>query len=129
MGAPYHGYNALIYISGTKLVGGNAWSLNISKDSVVTNQFGDGWKKRLPGQTEWSGSITAWDQGDDKLLMTAATAYTSIALMIYPDLSTIANYYSGNAIFGASSGGGVTSAVSKDGDFVGDDALLVTGFA
>jgi hypothetical protein len=129
MGAPFHGYNALIYVSATDLVGGNAWNLNIDTDSIVTNQFGDTWKKRTVGQNDWSGSITAWDQGDEKLLATAATAQASVAILIYPDRSDTGDYYSGNAIFGMRSAGGVTAAVSKDGDFVGNDTLTITGFS
>ena len=129
MGAPYHGYNALIYVSGSPLLGGNAWNLNIETDNVVTNVFGDTWKKRVAGQNDWTGSITAWDLGDTKLLVSAATAQVSVALMIYPDRGTVGNYYSGSAIFGARTAGGVTAAVSKDGDFVGNDTLSITGFA
>ena len=124
-----HGYNALIYISGTELTGGNSWNINMDTDAVVTNVFGDTWKKRVAGQNDWSGSLTAWEEGDEKLIVSAATAHASVALLIYPDRDIMANYYSGDAIFGATSGGGVTSAISKDGDFVGDDTLLIAGFA
>lgn len=129
MGAPFHGYDALVYVSATELTGGNAWNINVDTDSIVTNQFGDTWKKRTVGQSDWSGSLTAWDQGDQKILATAATSQTSVALIIYPDRADMTNYYYGNAIFGMRTAGGVTAAVNKDGDFVGDDTLTVVGFA
>lgn len=127
--APRHGYNALVYVSGAEISGGNAWSIDIATDAVVTNVFGDTWKKRSVGQSDWSGSITAWDEDDDRTLVDAATAQASVALLIYPTRADLADYYSGNAIFGARTSGGVTAAVDKSGDFVGDDTLTIAGFA
>lgn len=129
MGAPYSGKDALIYVSGTELVGGNAWEISSTMDQIEAPEFQDTWKKHVAGLLTWSGSITAWDQGDDKLLFTAATAGTSVALLIYPDVNTAGNYYSGNALFAASSSGSTSSPVDKSATFTGDGALTVTGFA
>ena len=128
MGAPMHGFNALIYIGATALVGGNAWSMAIDTDSVETPQFGDTWKKQVLGMKSWSGSLTAWEQFDASLLSDAAVAATVTALKIYPDKSDNTNYYSGNAIFGFGSGGDTGSAVSNTASFTGDDTLAITGF-
>jgi hypothetical protein len=129
MGAPYSGKDAVIYVSGTELVGGNAWEINSSMDTVEAPEFGDTWKKHVAGLLTWSGSITAWDQGDDKLLFTAATAGVSVALLIYPDANTAGNYYSGSALFAASSSASTSAPVAKSATFTGDGALTITGFA
>lgn len=129
MGAPLHGRNGLIYVSGTEISGANAWSLNITQDSVETPQFADTWKKRAVGFADWSGNITAWMHNDSKVITTAATAQVSVAIIIYPVRSDLADYFSGSAIFGASMGGGAGAAIGRDGDFVGNDTLTITGFA
>lgn len=129
MGAPIHGFNGLIYIGGTELTGANAWNVAITKESAEAPQFGDAWKKRTMGQNDWSGSISAWEQEDEQIIATAATATTVTALLIYPSRSDLTNYYSGDAIFGMNSDGSTGSTVAKNGDFVGHDTLTIAGFA
>lgn len=129
MGAPIHGINGLIYVSGTELAGANAWSIDSSIDAAEAPEFGDTWKKHVAGLLTWSGSLSAWEQEDDQLLFQAATAGTSVALLIYPSRNDLTNYYSGNAIFAASSAGDSASPVSKNATFTGDGALTVTGFS
>ncbi len=129
MGAPFHGKNGLIYISGTEIAGAHAWSMTIDTDSVETPQFGDSWKKHVTGMQGWSGSVTAWEQGDAKVLSNAATAGTTVALLIYPNKNDVANYYNGNAIFGFGTSGDTGSAVANTADFTGDDTLTIAGFS
>lgn len=129
MGAPFHGKNGLIYISGAEITGANAWILNIPQDSLETPQFGETWKKRVVGQADWSGNITAWMHTDSKVITSAATAGVSVALLVYPNRTDLTDYFSGSAIFGASMAGGVGAAVGRDGDFVGNDTLTITGFS
>lgn len=129
MGTPLHGKNGLIYISGTEITGANAWSLNITQDNVDTPQFGDTWKKRAVGMADWSGNITAWLHTDSKVITNAATAGVSVALLIYPTRTDLTDYYGGSAIFGASMAGGVGAAIGRDGDFVGNDTLMIAGFS
>lgn len=129
MGAPLHGFNGLIYISGTELTGANAWTLNMPQDAVETPQFGDTDKKRVVGLRDWSGTIGAWLHEDSKLIENAASARASVALMIYPNRGDLTNYYSGNAIFSMDAGGGVSAAIARNASFVGDDTLTITGFS
>lgn len=129
MGAPMHGKNGLIYVSGSEIVGANSWSLSFDKDTVETPQFGDTWKKSVPGLLGWSGSISAWEQLDDSDLSDAAAANTSVAILIYPYRSTLTAYYSGNANFSFSAEGSTGGAVGNTADFVGDDTLTIAGFA
>lgn len=129
MGAPKHGINGLIYISGTELVGANAWSIAATRDSVEVLKFDDDWKSVVIGGGGWSGSINAWEQFDEQLLFQAATAGVLVALLIYPDRDDLTDYYSGSAVFGANSSASSTTAVAKDGDFVGSSTLAITGFA
>lgn len=129
MGAPRHGKNGLIYVSGTEITGANAWSIDATPDTAETPQFGDTWKKHVMGMQTWSGSITAWDHSDSATLQNAAVAGVSVALLIYPVRSELTDYYSGNAIFGFSSSGDTGSAISNTASFTGDDTLTIEGFA
>ena len=99
MGAPIHGITGLIYVSGTELKGANAWSIDSTVDAAEAPEFGDTWKKHVAGLLTWSGSLSAWEQTDQKILFTAATSGASVALLIYPVRGTLGDYYSGNAIF------------------------------
>ena len=128
MGAPYSGKDAMVYVGGTKLVGANAWEINSTNEVSEAPEFQDTWKKHVTGLLTWSGTITAWDQSDDKIFFTADTGGSSVALIIYPDAGTTANNYSGNALFAASSSGSTSAAVAKNGDFTGDGTLTITGF-
>jgi hypothetical protein len=129
MGAPYTGKDGLIYLSGTELLGANAWEINASPSTNPAPEFGDTWTKKTVSLLDWSGSVTAWDQGDEKVLFTMATAGVSVALLIYPTRDTLTSYYSGNAIFGVDSSGSTSSTVARNGSFEGDGALTATGFS
>jgi hypothetical protein len=129
MGAPSHGRNALIYVSGIEIVGANTWSLARSTSVVATPQVGEAYVRKVAGQYEWSGSINAWDQGDANPLADAAVAQTAVALLIYPYRTTAANYYSGSAIFSFTSDGGTSAGVSENVTFDGTGALTITGWA
>ena len=127
MAWPKSGHNAYVYISGEALLGGNSWSINLSSETVEHREFGGSFVERSKTFNDWSGSIEAND--DCKLLTDAALAAGSCALYIYPDRGTTGEYYSGNAIFGHSASGGVSSEVTAAGDFVGHGTLTCTGFA
>lgn len=130
MGAPRHGKNGLIYVGGTELSAANSWSIDVAADLVETGVLGDTWKGQLKGLVGWSGSINAYDYEDEKILFTAATGATAVALLIYPKRSELTDYYSGNAMFGGMTGDGSTSsAVNRNGSFTGDGALSMTGFS
>lgn len=129
MGNSIHGINGLIYVSGSELTGANSWNIQVDPDTVQTIDLGVKWKDTHKGAKGWSGNINAWEKEDQKLLMDAALADGAVSLIIYPNRNTMGNYYNGNAIFGASTDGGATSAVSKNGSFTGDGALSQTGFS
>jgi hypothetical protein len=129
MGAPFHGIDGLIYISGTEITGANSWSINIDNDTEDAMEFGDRWKDKLKGGREWGGSIGAWMHLDSKVITDCALAGTFVSLLIYPNRDNLTDYFSGNAIFGQSSSGSTSGAVSRDGDFVGTGTLTVAGFS
>jgi hypothetical protein len=129
MGSPLHGINGLIYIGGTELTGGNSWSLNLPSELAEARQFGDSWVTRDKGVNDWSGNITAYNHLDSKLIATAATASAHTALLLYPDRNTLTAYYSGNAFFGMQADTGTGGMSNRNGDFSGNGALTITGFA
>ena len=124
------GHNGLIYVSATEITGANAWSLDIEQGSSPVTAFADDWTPRVVHAADWSGSLTAWDENDVSTLFDAATAGVSVALIIYPAGQTDqGDVLSGNAIFGLSASGDVSSAVSLSVSFVGDEYLTDTGWA
>lgn len=127
--ASYHGKNGLIYISGVEFAGANTWSLNISTESAEVPRLGQTFKERVAGQNDCSGNVTGWDQGTADPVADAALARLPVALLLYPDRATLTRYFSGNVIFGMSSGGGTGAAVSEDGDFAGAGTLSKTGWS
>jgi len=129
MGAPFHGIDGLIYLSGTMLAGANSWAVNVDNDTEEAMEFGDRWKDLLMGGRGFSGSVGAWMHIDSKLIHDCAVASNPVSFLIYPDRDVLTAYYSGNAIFGASASGGVGGAVARDGDFVGTGALGIAGFS
>jgi hypothetical protein len=128
MGAPRHGKNGLVYVSGNEIIGANSWSITFDKDTTETPQFGDTWKKSVGGLLGWGGSLAAWDQGDDTYLKDAATANASVAVLIYPNNSDTNSYYSGDAWFSYSGEGSTGGGVGEGVDFVGNGTLTIAGF-
>lgn len=128
MGAPFHGYNALIYVGGAEIVGGNAWSISVDATAVETPQFGQKHTVQVAGPYTWNGSISAWDQSDETTLISAAIGAASVALLLYPDRADTASYWSGSIIVSGGHSGGTRSAVDHNGTFVGATALTKNGF-
>lgn len=129
MGAPFHGIDGLIYLSGTELAGANAWALNVENDTEEAIEFGDRWKDLLMGGRGFSGNVAAWMHLDSKLIHDCAVSGNPQAFLIYPDFETLASYFSGQAIFGSNASGGTGGAVARDGDFVGTGPLSIYGFS
>lgn len=132
-GRPITGRNAYIYLSGAAINGANSWSLGVTKDSIEATQFGDTWKRKVWGQVDGSGSITAWQHQDKKVIYDAVLADGPVATYLYPDKSDLTNFWSGNLLWTSYSGDGSTSsAVAGNGDFVtydGTAGLTQTGFS
>jgi len=127
--AKKHGIRGLVYISGTELSAANAWSLDFPNESVEIVSFGDSWKSRLCGVSDWSGSLASWGDTDDKVLYDAVNARADVAILIYPDRADNSTYYSGNAIFSGGESADVGSAYSRAWTFAGDGTLTATGWA
>lgn len=125
---PKAGKNGLVYVSGTEITGANAWSISIEADAIEYSKFGDTWKSNFVGLKGWSGSIGALHDQAAKVLQNAAAATAVVALLIYPDRTSNATYYSGNAIFSFASEAGMDGPVGRTADFTGDGTLSATGF-
>ena len=123
------GKNGLIYISGTgnELGEANSWSISIDTDSETYISFGDTWKKACTGGLGWSGSIASYQEASLGILQDVVIANAACAILIYPDRNTLADYYSGDAVFSFSSEGSVGPPVGVSVDFVGDDTLTIVG--
>ena len=128
MATKVHGRNGLIYVSGTEIVYGNTWEAAVTQDSAESMVFGDSWMTRAVGGLSWNGSITALHDQDSAVLYNAATAGTTVAVLMYPSRSSLANYVSGNAIFtDFRNTGTVRDMVTKTVTLVGDGSLTKVG--
>lgn len=126
---PKAGWNGLIYVSATELLGANEWGVELGHDSADVSRFGNSAKRRLAAQRDHTGSMTAWHDQAAKILQDAANADVLVAWSIYPDRSDTTTYYSGSAVFSMASEGNMSDGVSQSADFENDNAISVTGFA
>ena len=124
-----HGINGAVYISGSGIEGANAWSISIETQSAEYLKFGDSWVNRLAGANSWGGTISAIHDQDAQKIQVVATAGEDVNLLIYPDSSASADYYSGRAIFSFGTEAGTDSAVTQSADFVATGSLTIGGFA
>lgn len=128
---PIHGFNGRIQVDATVIAGANAWSINVTFSSVEVTEFEDTWVRNLGGQKSASGSITAWQYQDKRVLMDELG--TEGRLWIYPDKDDLTNYWYGLPLFtNYTSDGSTTSAVSGNLDWlVGSDGvgMIAYGFA
>lgn len=126
-----HGYNARIQIDTDVITHANAWDLTLSIATVEVTQFVDAHVRNVGGQETATGSITAWQPLDAKVLMDAKG--TELRLWIYPSSGTLTSYWYGIMLFTEySTSGSTTSAVGTTLNFTnGASASGITeyGFA
>ena len=97
------------------------WTLNMAKDKVETTSLGDANKRYVMGLKDLSGNFTAfWDRLTD-VLFDASDTDAGCFLAIYPS-ATSAQGWEGPAHLDASIKGGISSAVTIDGNFVANGA-------
>jgi len=110
MGNPIHGYNGRIQIGTDIITNANAWDLSISLNTVEVTQFVDAHVRNVGGQKAASGTLTAFQPLDAKVLMDAQG--TEARMWIYPSSGTLTSYWYGVMLFTEfSSSGSTTSAV------------------
>jgi len=118
---PVHGYNARIQIDASIITNSNAWSLTMGVNTVEATQFVDTHVRNLAGQKTDSGSITAWQPMDAKVLCDQRG--TEGRLWIYPSSGTLTAYWYGVVLFTEyGSDGSTTSAVGATLNFVNGSA-------
>lgn len=126
-----HGIEAKIYAGvGVELTEANAWSLAHSAEyaEVVKHGVG-GYKERLKGAMDWSGSITIWHDQDSKILQDIAVGLSEVVLILYPKGSDVSTYYYGTCWFDFEHASDVGSGQAITCPFFGDGALSLQGFA
>ena len=131
MGLPTHGFNGRIQIDAEVISGANTWDLTLGVGTVEATQFEDTHVRNVPGQKADSGTITAWQYLDQKVLMDQRG--TEGRLWIYPSSGTLTSYWYGVMLFADYGGSGsTTAAVAATLAFVcGSDGsgLTAHGFA
>lgn len=132
MGNPVHGKNARIQLDTNVITNANDWSLTLAVPAVDVSQFAETAMRNVPGQKADSGTITAWQPLDAKVLMDARG--TDKRLWIYPDTGTLTSYWYGVMLFTDYGGtGNVTSGVGATLSFVNGNTdaagMIPVGFA
>ena len=89
--APIHGKNARIQIDASVITNANAWTLTLGVQTVEATQFAETHVRNMPGQKADSGTITAWQPIDAKVLQDQRG--TDGRLWIYPDYTTTPTAY------------------------------------
>ena len=115
--AQFHGYNARIQIDANIITNANAWSLTMGGGTVEATQFAETHVRNMAGQKTDSGSITAWQPIDAKVL--CDQSMTEGRLWIYPSSGTLTSYWYGIVLFTEfGSDGSTTSGVGATLNFV-----------
>ena len=123
------GYGGGVYLDSTKVAEIANWSLDMSADDIdITSFDSDGWRERMQGIKEWSGSFEGNFEPDDTqgqaALIDAWLNGQKVTLELQVN-STIK--FSGDALVTLNIETPVDDKVSFSCDFQGTGALAPTG--
>lgn len=123
--ATYQGFNGNVKVGANTVAEISEFSLDITRDMVETQSFGDSWKEMTSTLASWSGTFTGrWDMSDTNgqaALQSALTGGTSVTLNLFTDAT---KKYSGTAfITQVSVGASVDGVVEADFSFAGSGSL------
>lgn len=124
-----HGIEAKIYVGAEELTEANAWSLAHSGEyAEIVRHGAGGYKERLKGVQDWSGSLTLWHDQDAKTIQDLAIGTTKTYLMIYPKASDDVTVYKGQCWFDFEHASDVGSGQAITVPFFGSGSLYLGGF-
>lgn len=123
--ATYQGFNGSVKVGSTAVAEIAEFTLDISRDTVETQSFGDSWKEMTTTLASWSGTFRGrWDMADTAgqgALQSALTGGTSVSLSL---LTASNKTYSGTAfVTGISVGASVDGVVEGNFSFAGSGSL------
>ena len=125
---PYTGLTAAISVGGTPLAYMNNLELNLDRTIIEVMQFGDEYKKKIPGMKNWTASVegtVAFDSaGSQKTLIDKFESGEEIEMQI---LLKDGTYFEGNALVASLSISGTPDeALSISAEFEGSGAVTFT---
>jgi len=125
------GYGGGVYLDSTKVAEIANWSLDMSADDIdITSFDSEGWRERIQGIKEWSGSFEGNFKPDDTTgqaaLINAWLTGQPVTLELQVN-STVR--FSGNALVTLNIEAPVDDKVSFSCDFQGTGALIPTGIS
>lgn len=123
--ATYQGFNGSVKVGSNAVAEISEFTLDVSRDTVETQSFGDTWKEMTTTLASWSGTFRGrWDMTDTNgqaALQSALTGGTSVSLSL---LTAASKTYSGTAFITAiSTGAAVDGVVEADFSFAGSGSL------
>ncbi len=101
------------------------WSLDVNADILEVTEFGDGWKVKIAGLKDWTGSFSGrFDESDTNgqdALWSALTGGTMETLRLFVNAT---KYWTGTALISSESpSASVDSTVDAEFGFEGSGAL------
>jgi len=97
MGNPVSGHNGRIQIGSNIITNAHTWTLAKAVPTSEASQFEETHVRNVAGQRSDSGTITAWQPLDAKVLHDASG--TEAALWLYPSNTVLTAYHYGVMLF------------------------------
>lgn len=125
---PYTGLTAAISVGGTPLAYMNNLELNLDRTVIEVMQFGDQYKKKIPGMKNWTASVEGTvafdDAGSQKSLVEKFESGEEVELQVLLKNGT---YFEGKAIIASLSISGTPDeALTISAEFEGSGAVTFT---
>jgi hypothetical protein len=103
------------------------WSLKFASDKFEVTSFGDTTKTYVAGLPDCQGTYNGFYDTATAQLYTAASDGVARKFYLYPDTSTVGQFWSGTAFFDFNIDGAVDGSVNIDGSFAAATAVSKTG--
>lgn len=129
--ANVHGKNAIIYLgdgaggAAAEISEQNTYSIEHDFDLSDTSELGDTWKTAVKGLMGWTGKVDGNFNTTSNTLFSAATGAQVCNFYLYPNRSSMTQYYYGTAWvkLGTILAGGTTDKIKSSISLTGDGAL------
>lgn len=131
--ARIHGRRGVIYLDPTGSAAASPlnfaakWSISFSVDTAEVTAFGDGNKTYVAGLPDASGDFSGFYDDATVQTYTAATDGLPRKWYLYPNSSTVTQYFFGNILPDFSLDGAVGDAVSMSSKWVASGPILKQG--
>lgn len=103
------------------------WALKFNSDKFDVTAFGDPNKSYVAGLPDCQGTYSGFYDTATAQLYTAATDGVARKFYLYPDTTTVSQFWSGTAFFDFNIDGAIDGSVNIDGSFAAATGVTKTG--